>query len=84
MDVVIERCAGLDVHKRTVVATIRTPDGGRQAAESDPIICDHHGRPPRAETWLTEAAVSHVAMESTGVYWRPVYAVLEDTCRSGS
>ncbi|WP_419949615.1 IS110 family transposase [Candidatus Palauibacter sp.] len=79
MDVLIERCAGLDVHKKTVVACIRRPgtDGGK------------HGRNPvrtfqttmtglkALREWLGANGVTHAAMESTGVYWCPVYAVLE-------
>ena len=78
MDILIERCAGLDVHKRTVVATIRSPGpaGGRVN------VTRSFGTTTAAllglATWLADAGVTHVAMESTGVYWRPVYAVLED------
>jgi transposase len=75
----IERCAGLDVHKATVMATARTPDGagGRQ------VITTSFGT-TTAELmaladWLQAHGVTHVAMESTGVYWKPVYYVLEDT-----
>jgi transposase len=79
MDVVIERCAGLDVHKRTVVATIRTPDGtGKRRSQTQSFVTTTAGL-HALKAWLTEAAVSHVAMESTGVYWRPIYAVLEGT-----
>lgn len=78
MDVMIPRCTGLDVHQATVVATIRVPD-------------DHGGRRMVTETfgtmtadllalrdWLRAYGVTHVALESTGVYWKPVYYVLED------
>ena len=57
------------------------PGWGRQAAESNPIICDHHGRPPRADGVAHGATVSHVAMESTGVYWRPIHACSKALCR---
>ena len=77
MDVVYERCAGLDVHKKTVVACrlIRGEDG-RSRHETKTFetmtralleLCD----------WLDEADVTHVAMESTGEYWKPVYNILE-------
>ena len=77
MDVMIERCAGLDVHKRTVVATIRSssPTGGRVSVTRSWSTTTAGLRD--LETWLGVAGVTHVAMESTGVYWRPVYAVLE-------
>lgn len=78
MDVLIDRVAGLDVHQATVVATVRIPDGAG-------------GRQTKTETfgtmtpdlwalreWLQAYGVTHVALESTGVYWKPVYYVLED------
>lgn len=80
MDVVHERCCGLDVHKQTVVACLLTP--------STP---DPKGRPHKEvrtfgtmteellalSDWLAAAGCTHVVMESTGVYWRPVYNILE-------
>jgi transposase len=78
MEQLVSRCAGLDVHKRTVVATVRIPDqsGGRRAltqtfgtmAEDLLALRD----------WLQAHGVTQVAMESTGVYWKPIYYVLED------
>lgn len=82
MDRIIERCCGLDVHKETVAACVRVPgpDGARV----------QHVRTFRTmavdllalRDWLTAHGVTHVAMESTGVYWKPVYYVLEEavTC----
>lgn len=78
MELLIERCAGLDVHKASVTATVRIPDqaGGRL----------QQTRSFRATTaglvllgdWLASFGVTVVGMESTGVYWRPVYYLLED------
>ena len=80
MDVVYARCAGLDVHKATVVACVRSP--GRRAetrhAETQTFATPLRGLAALA-AWRTAHAVTHVAMESTGVYWRPVFAVLEGT-----
>ena len=79
MDVVIKRCAGLDVHQATVVATVRVPDdrGGRQ------IVTETFGTMTpdllALRDWLQAYGVTHVALESTGVYWKPVYYMLEDT-----
>lgn len=80
MDIMYARCAGLDVHKASVKACVRTP-GVRRG--------ERHGQTRTFGTtmreladlaaWLTTAQVTHIAMESTGVYWRPVYAVLEGT-----
>lgn len=79
MDVMIERCAGLDVHKRTVVATVRSPGAaGKRRSVTQSFSTTTAGL-QALEGWLTTEQVSHVAMESTGVYWRPVYAVLEAT-----
>lgn len=78
MHPMIERCAGLDVHQATVMATVRIPDehGGRQA------ITETFGTTTGAlltlRDWLQAHGVTQVAMESTGVYWKPVYYVLED------
>lgn len=78
MDVVVERCAGLDVHKDTVVACVRTPGtGGRRAQETRTF-----GTMTRdllaLRDWLTVMGVTLVGMESTGVYWKPAYHLLED------
>lgn len=77
MDILIDRCAGLDVHKRTVVACIRAPRGSRQRqSEIRTFTTETKGLLELAD-WLTSYRVTHVAMESTGVYWRPVYQILE-------
>ncbi len=78
MDVVHSRCAGLDVHQATVVATARVPAdcGGRQ------VVTQTFGTMTAdlltLRDWLQALGVTHVALESTGVYWKPVYYVLED------
>jgi transposase len=80
MHPLIDRCAGLDVHQATVMATVRIPDehGGRQ------VITETFGTTTEAlvtlRDWLQAYGVTHVAMESTGVYWKPVYYLLEDAC----
>jgi transposase len=78
MDVVFERCAGLDVHKETVVACVRTAGSGRRERRGEVRTFSTVSR-GLAElcVWLESEHVTHVAMESTGVYWRPVYAALE-------
>ena len=80
MDVVYARCAGLDVHKATVVACVRSPGlrAETRHAETQTFATTLRGLAALA-AWLTAHAVTHVAMESTGVYWRPVFAVLEGT-----
>ena len=79
MDVLIERCAGLDVHKKTVVACIRTPGAGPEEREN--TIHTFRTTMKGLESlrdWLDEGGVTHVVMESTGVYWYPVWTVLEE------
>ena len=79
MDVVVHRCAGLDVHRDTVVATVRVPGSGR-------LLRAQHTRTFATTTagitalgdWLAEHRVTRTGMESTGVYWKPVYYLLED------
>lgn len=77
MRVVHERCAGLDVHKKTVVACRMVPDddGGWEIKirTFSTMTADLF----ELADWLREVGVTHVAMESTGVYWKPVFNVLE-------
>jgi transposase len=78
MEVVITRCAGLEVHKATVVATVRVPgDDGRRR-----IVTETFGTMTpdliALREWLQAFGVTQVALESTGVYGKPVYYVLED------
>ena len=83
MKVVIERCAGLDVHKKTVVACVRMPEGGRgklREKETRTFKTSMKGL-EALRGWLASHGVTDAAMESTGVYWRPVYAVLEGDFR---
>jgi transposase len=76
MDVLYERCAGLDVHKDEVVACVRVGTG--RATRRDQ---KRFGTTTRAlmelSEWLSSQGCTHVVMEATGVYWRPVWHVLE-------
>ena len=76
MEVLHRRCAGLDVHKKTVVACIRIAEGGKVKREVREFGTATRALYALAE-WLTECGCSHAAMESTGVYWKPVWHVLE-------
>ena len=80
MEVVHVRCAGLDVHKATVVASVRVPGSrrGERHSETKTFATTARGLTELAQ-WLIGHGVTDVAMESTSVYWRPVYAVLENT-----
>jgi transposase len=78
MDVTYPRCCGLDVHKREVVACVLTtaPDGTPQQAVRafGTMTADILA----LADWLTAHEVTHVAMESTGVYWKPIWNLLEE------
>src|SRR3990172_5150114 len=74
MDVLCERCAGLDVHRDTVVASLIAPEG-RELRTFGTMTEDLLA----LADWLTERRGGHVAMESTGVYWKPIYNLLEGT-----
>jgi transposase len=76
MEVLYPRCAGLDVHKETVVACVRRAEGGeitRQHRTFDTSTCGLLA----LSQWLTGHACTHVALEATGVYWKPVWHILE-------
>jgi transposase len=76
MDVLYPRCCGIDVHRETLVACVRLQEHRRKQTEvrsfgttTSEIL--------RLHQWLTEHACTHVAMESTGVFWQPVFNLLE-------
>jgi len=77
MEVLYPRCAGLDVHKATVVAAVRLAAGGRVAREVRTFATTTAGLLELA-AWLAENGCTHVAMEATGVYRRPVWHVLAE------
>ena len=77
MDVVIERACGLDVHKRTVVACLITSDPSGKLTKEIRTFSTVTADLLRLADWLLAAGCTHVAMESTGIFWRPVYNVLE-------
>ena len=78
MEKVIERSAGLDVHKATVAACVRTPGTGRTRRQEVRIFGTNTADLLALRDWLCAHGVTHVAMEATGVFWKPVYYVLED------
>jgi transposase len=77
MKIVYERCAGLDVHKKTVVACRITPDEAGGWQQGIRTFGTMTGDLLELADWLREGQVTHVAMESTGVYWKPVFNILE-------
>ncbi len=78
METIVERAAGLDVHKAQVTACVRVPGRrGERAQELAEFQTTVRGLLALRD-WLQAHAVTQVAMEATGVYWRPVWAILED------
>ncbi len=77
MDILHRHCAGLDVHKETVVACVRhcTPAG--KVTQQTRTFLTHTAGLLSLLDWLRAEAVSHAALESTGVYWKPVFHLLE-------
>lgn len=78
METLIERCAGLDVHQATVVASLVVEEAGRRPFKETRSFSTVRCGLEELRDWLLSHGVTHVAMEGTGVYWMPVYAVLED------
>jgi transposase len=77
MEVLYERCAGLDVHKKSVKVCLLTPGGDRRPAKEVRTYGTRTQDPLELRDWLKEQGWTHLAMESTGVYWRPVFNLLE-------
>jgi transposase len=77
MEVQHPRCCGLDVHKATVVACVRLVIDGKTVKETRTFATTTAGLIALSE-WLTETKCTHVAMEATGVYWKPVWHILSD------
>lgn len=71
------RCAGLDVHQATVVACVLIDEGKRVPRKEVRTFGTMHAELLELRRWLERLGITHVAMEGTGVYWRPVYSVLE-------
>ena len=80
MDVVYTHCCGLDVHKKTVVACLITSTEGAELVKEIRTFRTMTADLLALADWLQQAGCTHVAMESTGVYWRPVYNLLEGQC----
>ena len=77
MKEVYRRCCGLDVHKETVVVCVLPPEG-RAGEPVKKIYGTFRAELVRMRVWLKQLRVTEIAMESTGVYWRPIWSVLEE------
>jgi transposase len=79
MEAIVERCCGLDVHQATVVACLLTGRGDEKPRKQVRSFSAVTKGLLELSEWLHAEGCTHVAMESTGVYWKPVYAILEDS-----
>jgi len=77
MDIIHERVAGLDVHKDTIVGCVRFQKGGKAERECRTFGTITDGLTALLD-WLSQSGCTHVAMEATGVYWKPVWKILSD------
>ena len=79
MDVMVERCAGVDIGKDEVVACVRVPGpGGRGRVKETRTFRSFTGQLEAMADWFTEAGVTEVVMEATGSYWKSPWYVLEE------
>jgi len=78
MELLVERCAALGVHKDTVMACVRVPGGAGGRQQQVQQFRTFTAELRRLRDWLVAQGVTQVAMEATGVYWRPVWHVLEE------
>ncbi len=78
MDQLYDCCAGLDVHKETVVATVRRRKENGKLWEQTRRYGTMTEQLLELADWLEAEGVTHVAMESTGVYWKPIWNLMED------
>jgi transposase len=78
MEAIIERCCGLDVHKDVVVACLLIGPAEVRVRKEIRSYGTTTAQLEELRDWLSEAGCTHVGMESTGIYWVPVYAVLEE------
>lgn len=78
MEAIVEACCGLDVHKATVVACLLVGSADQRPRKERRTFGTTTSELEELRKWLVAEGCTHVGMESTGVYWMPVYAVLEE------
>jgi hypothetical protein len=77
MELIYPRCCGVDIHKKTIVACVITVGDNGERQKEIRTFRTVTGELLAFQDWLTTTGCTHVAMESTGVYWKPVYNLLE-------
>jgi hypothetical protein len=75
---IVERCAGLDVHKSSVTACVRIPEESEGLHQEIREFATTTGGLLLLRDWLASFKVGLVGIEATGVYWKPIYYMLED------
>ena len=78
MEVLYPRCAGLDVHKNTVLACVRLARHGGQVVREVRTFGTTTASLLELAAWLAAQGCTHAAMEATGIYWKPVWHILAD------
>src|ERR1700739_11483 len=78
MDVMVSRCAGIDIGKAEVVVCLRVPGSRAKRVSEVRTFSTVAGQINRLADWLAEQQVSHVVMEATGQYWKTVWDVLAE------
>lgn len=81
LDAILERCAGLDVHQDNVVACFLSGALDKRPSKEIETFGTTTKELLRLQDWLEKRACTHVAMESTGVYWKPIWNILEGPCQ---
>ena len=78
MEMLYERCGGLDIGKDEVVACVRTPDGAGGRRQEVRTYKNFTSHLQALSDWLAAEGVTNVVMEATGQYWKPIWYVLEE------
>ena len=78
MAILYPRCAAIDVHKRTAVAAVGWVDAQGRRQRQVRTYATMTADLERLRQWFAEHGVTHVAMESTGVYWKPLFNLLAE------
>lgn len=78
MEAIFEKCCGIDVHKETLTACIMIGDKGKVEKKEIRSYSTMTEDIERLRDWLKAEGVTHVAIESTGIYWRPIFNILEE------
>ena len=78
MEILYERCAGLDVHKKNVKTCLKTPGSDARPSKEVRTYATKTQNILEMRDWLKEQGCTHIALESTGVYWKAIYNLLEE------